>query len=70
MLHEQDIEIANNILFNNHKLKNYIFIYTPPKVGSTSLVSSLRLALCHKYKIIHIHNDIMLEHITKTFENV
>ena len=65
MLHEQDIEIANNILFNNHKLKNYIFIYTPPKVGSTSLVSSLRLALCHKYKIIHIHNDIMLEHITK-----
>ena len=46
-------------LFNPSKRK-YIFIYTPPKVGSTSLVTSLRLSLNPGYNILHIHDDIML----------
>lgn len=39
---------------------NYIFIYTPPKVGSTTLVSSLRVSLGKSYNILHIHDEIML----------
>ena len=43
---------------------NYIFIYTPPKVGSTTLVSSLRVSLGKSYNIIHIHDEVMLYVLT------
>ena len=43
---------------------NYVFIYTPPKVGSTTLVSSLRISLGNSFNIIHIHDDIMLSVLT------
>lgn len=50
-------------LFNND-VNDYIFIYTPPKVGSTTLVSSLRISLGKTYNIIHIHDEIMLSVLT------
>ena len=55
-------EIINK-LFNtqNH---NYVFIYTPPKVGSTTLVSSLRISLGTTFNVIHIHDDIMWSVLT------
>jgi hypothetical protein len=46
------------------KSNNYIFIYTPPKVGSTTLVSSLRVSLGKSYNIIHIHDEVMLSVLT------
>ena len=42
-----------NKLFNT-STNNYIFVYTPPKVGSTTLVSSLRISLSRSYNVIHI----------------
>lgn len=56
---EQKIEESINKLFKTTS-NNYIFIYTPPKVGSTTLVSSLRVSLGKSYNIIHIHDEIML----------
>jgi hypothetical protein len=50
-------------LFNNNS-ENYIFIYSPPKVGSTTLVTSLRISLGTHYNIIHIHDEIMLSVLT------
>ena len=43
---------------------NYIFIYTPPKVGSTTLVTSLRVSLGKSYGVIHIHDETMLNVLT------
>jgi hypothetical protein len=43
------------------KNKNIIFVYCPPKVGSTSLVSSLRLYGSHIFSVLHIHNELMLK---------
>ena len=60
---ERAIENAVNKLFTND-IKNYIFVYTPPKVGSTTLVSSLRISLGKSYSIIHIHDDTMLSVLT------
>lgn len=40
--------------------KNIIFIYTPPKVGSTTLVTSLRVSLGKSFNVLHLHDDIML----------
>lgn len=42
----------------------FVFVYTPPKVGSTTLVSSLRLSLGNMYNIIHIHDEVMLSVLT------
>ena len=69
-----DIKKANdkifNSLLNNLESRNsIIFVYTPPKVGSTCLVSSLRISACNKFSIIHIHDEIMLKYFTG-IENV
>lgn len=45
-------------------MKKIIFIYTPPKVGSTTLVTSLRVSLGKSCNVIHIHDDIMLNVLT------
>jgi len=41
--------------------KILIFIYTPSKVGSTSLVTSLRINLLPEYRLFHFHNEELLE---------
>lgn len=55
----------NKYILANKKLnitKNkIIFIYSAPKVGSTSLVSSFRIFALNNYDIIHIHDEKMLE---------
>jgi hypothetical protein len=60
---ENNIVDSINKLFNT-KTSNYIFVYTPPKVGSTTLVTSLRISLGKSYNIIHIHDEIMLNVLT------
>ena len=51
-----------NEVLNIHKSqkKNLIFIYSAPKVGSTSIVSSLRIFCSDDFDIIHIHDEEML----------
>jgi len=65
MDNEYQRKINNSIehLFKSES-NNYIFIYTPPKVGSTTLVSSLRISLGKSYNIIHIHDEVMLSVLT------
>ena len=50
--------LSDNILVE--KNKNLIIVYCPPKVGSTSLVSSIRLSCANKVTILHIHDELML----------
>ena len=54
--------IFNSDIWNNYP--NIIFVYTPPKVGSTSLVSSLRLSGSEKYIVLHVHDETMLSVLT------
>lgn len=55
---------ANNKLFNSHTKSKIVFIYTPPKVGSTTLVTSLRISATNILTVIHIHDEVMLEVLT------
>jgi hypothetical protein len=67
----KEIREWNNRIFNSQfykKYQNILFIYTPLKVGSTTLVSSLRLSLANSFIIIHVHNESMLEILTH-YEN-
>jgi hypothetical protein len=63
MSKETNISLVIQKIFKNNT-KNFIFIYTPPKVGSTTLVSSLRISLGKQYNIIHIHDEVMLTVLT------
>jgi len=51
-------EILNLNKANHNKI---IFVYSAPKVGSTSVVSSLRIFGSDKFIIIHIHDEEMLK---------
>ena len=56
-----NIKEANKKLGLENNIKNLIFVYCSPKVGSTSLVSSLNLYALNDYAIFHIHNEVMLK---------
>ena len=65
MYMSKDISTANKSLsisddLNIEKNRNIIFVYCPPKVGSTSLVSSIRLYAANKFTVIHVHNEMMI----------
>ena len=61
---EANDKIFGSLLKDTEIYKNIIFVYTPPKVGSTTLVSSIRISASHKFSIIHIHDEIMLTFFT------
>uniref|UniRef100_A0A6C0KWI9 Uncharacterized protein n=1 Tax=viral metagenome TaxID=1070528 RepID=A0A6C0KWI9_9ZZZZ len=43
------------------KNRNLIFVYCPPKVGSTTIVSSIRMSAFNKFTVLHIHDELMLK---------
>jgi hypothetical protein len=64
------IEKINNKIFlgslskeNKETQNNIVFIYTPPKVGSTCLVTSIRLSASLKFCVLHVHDEVMLNYI-------
>ena len=63
-LDETRLELLKNanskIGLSDTKIKNIVFVYTPPKVGSTTLVSSIRLSASYKFKVVHVHDEEML----------
>ena len=54
--------IKANEMLNINKIQSgiIVFVYSAPKVGSTSIVSSLRIFGSNKLNIIHIHDETML----------
>jgi hypothetical protein len=61
------IKEFNDSIFSNESIKNkntMIFIYTPPKVGSTTLVTSFRISCARRVNVLHIHDENMLSIIT------
>ena len=63
----QLIEQANKKIFNlkndNPMHKNIVFVYSQPKVGSTSLVSSIRISASNTFNVIHLHDQSTLKTI-------
>ena len=66
MVNDCVLKQANEILnINKHNYNKLVFVYSAPKVGSTSIVSSLRLFCIEHIDIIHIHDEEMLKVLTK-----
>ncbi len=55
------LRAANEILHLTHSNNRVVFVYSVPKVGSTSIVSTLRIFASDYVDIIHIHDENMLE---------
>jgi len=52
---------VNELLnINKHQHNKILFVYSAPKVGSTSIVSSFRIFGIEKIDVIHIHDEEML----------
>ena len=60
----ETLKEANDKLINKNTNPIIVFIYTPPKVGSTTLVTSLRISASFKLTVIHIHDETMLKVLT------
>jgi len=60
------IKQANDTIFSKkiNKINNVVFVYTPIKVGSTTLVSSIRLSACNKFIVAHLHDEACLQVLT------
>ncbi len=65
------MEDLNSKLLNKNPApnNNIIFVYCPPKVGSTTLVTSLRLSAAQKFTIIHVHDKTLFSAISEN-ENI
>lgn len=57
-------EVNKKLYLEDETIQNIIFVYCPPKVGSTTLVSSIRLSASDKFKVLHIHDETMLNVLT------
>ena len=53
-------DVNKNLNINNSQNNRLVFVYSAPKVGSTTIVSSLRIFCSDKMDIIHIHDEEML----------
>ena len=62
------LELNNRLNINNKK--DLIIIYCGAKVGSTSLVSSLRLSCSDNSNVLHLHDDAMLRILTNSDDSV
>jgi hypothetical protein len=63
MQNNQKLKDAYDVLVK-HNRPICIFLYCPPKVGSTTLVTSLRVSLGKLANVIHIHDEVMLNVLT------
>ena len=55
------LKVNDTLNINKFPHNKLIFIYSVPKVGSTSIVSSLRIFGTNKFSVIHIHDEEMLK---------
>lgn len=55
------MEANKRLNISDNPLRPIVFVYSVPKVGSTSIVSSLRLFAVEKIDIIHVHDETMLQ---------
>ena len=70
--YKQMLEINNKLGIKTGSTNKIVFVYSEPKVGSTTIVSSLRIFAAEKITIIHVHDENMLKvlgNITNTTVN-
>jgi hypothetical protein len=60
----EKLKNANDALHITNSNRDIIFVYTAPKVASTTIVTTLRIFASDKFDVIHIHDEEMLNVLT------
>jgi hypothetical protein len=56
----EKMQLLHKLEFDKQLNKKLVFVFSPPKVGSTSIVTSLRIFCSEQINVIHIHDEEML----------
>jgi hypothetical protein len=56
----EKMRLLQQLEFDKQPHKKLVFVFSAPKVGSTSIVSSLRIFCSEEINVIHIHDEEML----------
>ena len=56
--------VNEKLNINKYPNNKLVFVYSAPKVGSTAIISSMRIFALDKISIIHIHDEEMLYTLT------
>lgn len=56
----EKMHLLQQLEFDKQSNKKLVFVFSAPKVGSTSIVSSLRMFCLEQINVIHIHDEEML----------
>jgi hypothetical protein len=56
----EKMRLLQQLEFDKQPNKKLVFVFSAPKVGSTSIVSSLRIFCSEQINVIHIHDEEML----------
>ena len=56
---------ASALTQHSQKQNTLVFVYSVPKVGSTSIVSSLRIFGQNKLNVVHVHDETMLQTLSR-----
>jgi len=56
--------VNEKLNINKYPNNKLVFVYSAPKVGSTSIISSMRIFALDKISIIHVHDEEMLYTLT------
>ena len=56
----EKMRLLHQLEFDKQPNKKLVFVFSAPKVGSTSIVSSLRIFCSEEINVIHIHDEEML----------
>ena len=59
--------IKNKSFYDKELHRDIVILYSPPKVGSTTIVSSIRLSASDKFIVFHTHKKKILENLPKNF---
>lgn len=55
---------------DSYSKRDVVLLYCPKKVGSTAIVSSIRLCAAEKFFVLHSHDDIILSDANKKCKNL
>jgi len=60
--------IIQKLLGTHIQQSQLLLLFCPPKVGSTTIVTSVRISASETYLVLHLHDDNILRHFDKDIE--
>ena len=60
----------NSNISDNNLYRDLILLYCPQKVGSTSIITSIRLSASDKFHVLHTHTNKIFSSLNTNFKDL